>query len=191
MSAPTCRARRDGASYHWSSGQGEQLLPFARPQRTHSAFPSRPATDTANRPSRTGEWAEVPVRELVPGDVVELAAGIIIPSDGTLVGKGEPMLIDESSLTGESLAVTKYPGDEVLSGAVVMQVRREWNRNPSPLSTGSHCALTLCVRASSIWRSPAPGPRLSLARPSLCSPTSRPRYLAFRGRPGRPSPPPP
>ena len=79
MSAPTCRARRDG------------------------------------------EWLEVPVRELVPGDVVELAAGIIIPSDGTLVGKGEPMLIDESSLTGESLAVTKYPGDEVLSGAVVMQ----------------------------------------------------------------------
>ena len=183
----------------WSGGAIAPFCPTnGRPrartpeaQRTHSAFPSRPATDTANRPSRTGEWAEVPVRELVPGDVVELAAGIIIPSDGTLVGKGEPMLIDESSLTGESLAVTKYPGDEVLSGAVVMQVRREWNRNPSPLSRlVPLCTNSLCVRASSIWRSPAPGPRLSSARPSLCSPTSRPRYLAFRGRPGRPSPPP-
>ena len=60
-------------------------------------------------------------KKLVPGDLIELAAGVVIPSDGKLVGHGEPMLIDESSLTGESLPVTKRPGDEVLSGAVVVQ----------------------------------------------------------------------
>jgi len=70
---------------------------------------------------RDGRWVEVAVRELVPGDLAELAGGVIIPTDGRLVGKGEPMLLDESSLTGESLPVTKWPGDEVLSGAVVVQ----------------------------------------------------------------------
>ncbi|UPR03149.1 P-type cation-transporting ATPase [Chloropicon primus] len=73
------------------------------------------------RAKRDGEWVETPVRELVPGDLIELAAGVVVPSDGKLVGHGEPMLIDESSLTGESLPVTKHPGDEVLSGAVVVQ----------------------------------------------------------------------
>jgi H+-transporting ATPase len=73
------------------------------------------------RAKRDGEWTEVEVREIIPGDLVELDAGAVIPSDGRLVGEGEPMLIDESSLTGESLPVTKFPGDEVLSGAVVVQ----------------------------------------------------------------------
>ncbi len=73
------------------------------------------------RAKRDGEWVEVAVRELVPGDLIELAAGVVIPSDGRLVGEGEPMLIDESSLTGESLPVTKFPKGEVLSGAVVVQ----------------------------------------------------------------------
>jgi len=77
------------------------------------------------RAKRDGEWVETPVRELVPGDLIELAAGVVIPSDGRLVGKGEPMLIDESSLTGESLPVTKFPEDEVLSGAVVVQGEME------------------------------------------------------------------
>lgn len=73
------------------------------------------------RCKRDGNWEETAVRELVPGDLVELAAGVIVPCDGRLVGEGEPMLVDESSLTGESLPVTKWPGDEVLSGAVVVQ----------------------------------------------------------------------
>jgi len=73
------------------------------------------------RAKRDGEWEEIPVRELVPGDCVELGAGTVIPSDGVLAGEGEPILLDESSLTGESLAVTKAPGEEILGGAVVLQ----------------------------------------------------------------------
>ena len=42
-----------------------------------------------------------------------------------LVGNNEPIKVDEASLTGESLAVTKSPGDEILSGAVVEQGESE------------------------------------------------------------------
>ncbi|PHJ24472.1 haloacid dehalogenase family hydrolase domain-containing protein [Cystoisospora suis] len=68
---------------------------------------------------RDGEWVTLQTRELVPGDICSLQGGTIIPADGTLVGKGLPILVDESSLTGESLAVTKGRGDEILQGAVV------------------------------------------------------------------------
>ncbi|KAI3423925.1 hypothetical protein D9Q98_009759 [Chlorella vulgaris] len=68
---------------------------------------------------RDGSWVQLTVRELVPGDVVELKGGDIIPADCKLVGEGEPLKIDESSLTGESMAVSRRPGDKVLAGAVV------------------------------------------------------------------------
>ncbi|PFH34799.1 haloacid dehalogenase family hydrolase domain-containing protein [Besnoitia besnoiti] len=68
---------------------------------------------------RDGSWKTITTRELVPGDIVSLQGGTVIPADGRLVGKGFPILIDESSLTGESLAVTKGRGDTVLQGAVV------------------------------------------------------------------------
>ncbi|BDA48222.1 Plasma membrane ATPase 1 [Coccomyxa sp. Obi] len=70
---------------------------------------------------RDGKWETLAVRELVPGDVIELKGGDIIPADARLQGSGEPLKIDESSLTGESLPVNKKPGSLVLSGAVVVQ----------------------------------------------------------------------
>lgn len=70
---------------------------------------------------RNGSWASTPVRELVPGDLIALKGGDVIPADCQLVGPGEPLKVDESSLTGESLAVTRRPGDKVLAGAVVAQ----------------------------------------------------------------------
>eukprot|EP00897_Mesotaenium_endlicherianum_P006539 jgi/Mesen1/5913/ME000030S05179 len=73
---------------------------------------------------RDGKWRDLEVRELVPGDAILLRGGDVIPADGRICGVGEPLAIDESSLTGESLAVSKDAGDDVLSGAVVSQGER-------------------------------------------------------------------
>jgi H+-transporting ATPase len=70
---------------------------------------------------RNGKWGELAVKELVLGDLLELKGGDIIPADCRLIGKGDAMKIDESSLTGESLPVTRGPGETVLSGASVTQ----------------------------------------------------------------------
>lgn len=55
---------------------------------------------------RDGTWTEVPARELVPGDLVEVRPGSYFPADGLLVA-GSGLQCDESSLTGESLPVSK------------------------------------------------------------------------------------
>ena len=67
---------------------------------------------------RDGALREMDAAALVPGDRVMVKLGDIIPADGKLLD-GEPCTIDESALTGESLPVTKYPGDEILAGAVM------------------------------------------------------------------------
>eukprot|EP00898_Chlorokybus_atmophyticus_P001625 jgi/Chlat1/2463/Chrsp171S02344 len=70
---------------------------------------------------RDSKWLLLPVRDLCVGDVLLLKGGDVIPADAVLIGRGEPLKVDESSLTGESLPVTKRVGDNLLSGAVVMQ----------------------------------------------------------------------
>jgi len=67
---------------------------------------------------RDGELIDLDARLLVPGDVILLRLGDIIPADCNL-HQCEPVECDQSSLTGESLPVTLYPGDRCLSGAVV------------------------------------------------------------------------
>ena len=55
---------------------------------------------------RDGVEGRVPVRELVPGDVVLVGEGERIPADAVLIG-GDALTIDESALTGESVPVAK------------------------------------------------------------------------------------
>jgi heavy metal translocating P-type ATPase len=57
---------------------------------------------------------EVPVEDLVPGDLVVVRAGEIVPADATV--EGSNAVVDQSALTGESLPVTIPAGDEVRSG---------------------------------------------------------------------------
>lgn len=70
------------------------------------------------RVKRNGAWIELPSRELVPGDLVILKLGDIVPADSKLL-EGEPMEVDQSALTGESLPVTVYSGDVVYSGSTI------------------------------------------------------------------------
>jgi len=59
---------------------------------------------------RDGQWRNVPSRELLPGDLVEVAPGEYFPADGLLVA-GTGLQADESTLTGESLPVVKRAPD--------------------------------------------------------------------------------
>lgn len=69
---------------------------------------------------RDGKWSDIPSREVVPGDVVRLHIGDIVPADVMLMG-GDPLEIDQSSLTGESLPVVRGPSDTVYSGSIIKQ----------------------------------------------------------------------
>uniref|UniRef100_A0A453H3Q0 Plasma membrane ATPase n=1 Tax=Aegilops tauschii subsp. strangulata TaxID=200361 RepID=A0A453H3Q0_AEGTS len=69
---------------------------------------------------RDGRWTEEEAAVLVPGDIVSIKLGDIIPADARLLD-GDPLKIDQSALTGESLPATKGPGDGVYSGSTVKQ----------------------------------------------------------------------
>jgi len=69
---------------------------------------------------RDGKWATQGARELVPGDVIRVRLGDIVPADARLLA-GDPVEVDQSALTGESLPVTRKSGEAVFSGSIVRQ----------------------------------------------------------------------
>ncbi|MEZ7197766.1 plasma-membrane proton-efflux P-type ATPase [Pseudodesulfovibrio karagichevae] len=73
---------------------------------------------------RDGTWQSVEARDLVPGDVIRLRMGDIIPADCRLVD-GDYLSVDQSALTGESLPVQKAVGNLAYSGAVAKQGEME------------------------------------------------------------------
>jgi len=70
------------------------------------------------RVKRDGVWVTPPAREFVPGDVIRLRLGDIVPADARLLD-GDEIEVDQSALTGESLPATCSPGDAVYSGSIV------------------------------------------------------------------------
>ncbi len=69
---------------------------------------------------RDGKWGDILAKDLVPGDVIRVRLGDIIPADIKLID-GDYLLTDESALTGESLPVEKHVSDIAYAGAIIRQ----------------------------------------------------------------------
>jgi cation-transporting P-type ATPase E len=101
---------------------------------------------------RDGAPRQVPVGEVVVGDLVRIASGDQIAADGELV-RAEGLALDESELTGESEPVVRRVGDEVLSGSFA--VEGEGDFEATAVGADSHAArLTETARAFRHPRSP-------------------------------------
>jgi H+-transporting ATPase len=72
------------------------------------------------RVKRDGKWINPAARNLVPGDVILVRLGDIVPADARLL-EGDSIEVDQSALTGESLPATRKPGEAVFSGSIVRQ----------------------------------------------------------------------
>ncbi|MEO9221597.1 MAG: plasma-membrane proton-efflux P-type ATPase, partial [Mycobacteriaceae bacterium] len=85
------------------------------------------------RVRRDGTWVTPAAKDLVPGDVIRMRLGDVVPADSRLLD-GDPVEVDESALTGESLPATRGPGDAVFSGSIL----RQGEINALVYATGAH-----------------------------------------------------
>lgn len=69
---------------------------------------------------RDGKWGNLKARDLVPGDIIHVRLGDVVPADARLLD-GDPIEVDQSALTGESLPATRKSGEAVFSGSIVRQ----------------------------------------------------------------------
>jgi H+-transporting ATPase len=108
------------------------ILGFLQEQRASGVVETlRKRLQVEARALRDSKWQVIPARELVPGDIVRVRSGDIIPADIKLM-MGQ-MSVDQSALTGESKDVEKNAGDVLSSGSVV----RRGEGNGVVMLTGS------------------------------------------------------
>src|SRR4051812_2697690 len=118
-------------------GAGINFWQSFRTQKAVDAL--RAGVVTTATVKRDGRWQEVPRRELVPGDVIRLGAGDLVPADARLVSARDLHVL-QAALTGEPLPVEKevtpapagparpddggavFPGTSVVSGTAVVEV---------------------------------------------------------------------
>jgi H+-transporting ATPase len=96
-----------------------------------AALRAKLATDA--RVLRDGKWVTPKVSDLVPGDVIRLRLGDIVPADARLLA-GDQVQVDESALTGESLPATRKPGEAVFSGSII----KRGETDAMVYATGTH-----------------------------------------------------
>lgn len=70
------------------------------------------------RVKRDSKWIDPAASELVPGDIIRLRLGDIVPADARLLD-GDEVSVDQSALTGESLPASRKPGEAVFSGSII------------------------------------------------------------------------
>jgi Mg2+-importing ATPase len=89
---------------------GSTLLGFSQEYRASLAIAElRRRLALTSRVKRDGAWRSIPASEVVPGDVIELTAGNLVPADSVLI-EARDFLVSEAALTGESFPVEKRPG---------------------------------------------------------------------------------
>src|ERR1039457_6079136 len=94
------------------------VLSFAQERRAAGVVEAlRRRLQVSARVLRDSSWQVIPARELVPGDMVRVRPGDIIPADVKLLT--EALTVDQSALTGESKDADKTPGDVLSSGSIV------------------------------------------------------------------------
>jgi H+-transporting ATPase len=84
------------------------------------------------RVRRDGQWRQIPAEQLVPGDLVHVRAGDLVPADLALFDGA--VALDQAALTGESLPVNADPGKPAYTGAIV----RQGEASGEVTATGAH-----------------------------------------------------
>jgi len=125
------------------------------------------STDTNASPPNRPHQLEIPIRELVPGDVIALSAGDMVPADCRLLN-AKDLFVSQAAMTGESLPVEKFPdisqpfesvfdapnllfmGTNVVSGSATALVMATGNR--SYFGALSSC-ITTTERAETAFQS--------------------------------------
>ncbi len=94
------------------------VLSFMQEQRAAGVVEAlRRRLQVSARVLRDASWQVIPARELVPGDIVRVRSGDIIPADVKLLAGA--LTVDQSALTGESKDADKAQGEVLSSGSVV------------------------------------------------------------------------
>jgi len=97
------------------------LIEFFQSNQAQSALEALKASMALKaRVKRDGAWVDIDASSIVPGDVIQIKNGDILPADVVMLD-GEYISIDQAALTGESLPVNKGVGDSGYSGSVVKQ----------------------------------------------------------------------
>ncbi len=111
----------------------------------------RSRLEVNSRVRRTGQWRLLPAREIVPGDLVHVRMGDIVPADMKI--RNGTVEVDQSALTGESGAVPRSSGETIYSASTV----RRGEASGTVIATGIH---TYFGHAAELVRTASPAGHL-------------------------------
>ena len=101
---------------------------------------------------RDGKYQTIEAKEVVPGDIVKLKIGDVIPADATAIN-GEYVQVDQAALTGESLPVNKNMGEEVYGNSIVKMGEMEAVVTATAMNTFFGKSAALVIRATKAQKS--------------------------------------